>query len=409
MTQRKIFKEKSITKYVAESSFGAGGTAARTWISKADGLPVTKINEVAVMDARQHAWDKLTPTQTLDSWEWKISQTVRMLASKLTAGATPATPANLGGLKTAFGGANESAGTTIGGTGTATTTSFTCGTGGHGSRFVVGQFINIPVSGVNYWTIVESISGDDITLAIALPSAPADGAAVNNMLTYWPTHPSGGTMYLEHCFPDHSDLQFKLYGGIADLEFGTDMDKACQIVQSYKGKNWERGALSLDTSTYTADTQGSQFVWSLGDCILQGTGTTTRTLLTLVNWSFKVMYPGAFINEVTATGSMGASSAYRQLSEHFAEIQLRTLFDVDWWTTHQGQNQVRCAFVIPAGSGTSRQFYAHHFPRATIIGDPVVVNDGDGNPLYMDVTLHAQINPSASTVPGRSPYLTSIG
>lgn len=414
MTQRQIFSEKSITKYVAESTLGGGGTAARTWISKADGFPVTKISEVPVMDARQYAWDKQTPSQSLKSWEWKISQTVRMLSAKLNAAATPATPANIVGLKTAFGGSgasNESAGTTIGGTGTATTTTFTCGTAGHYARFQVNQFINVVISGVNYWSIVKAVnSGSNaITLAIALPSIPADGAVVHNMLSYCPTHPSGGTMYIEHVFPDHSDLQFKLYGGLADLEFGMDSDKACQIVQSYKGKSWERGALSLDTSTYTADTQGAQFVWSLGDCIIQGPNTTTRSLLTLVNWSFKIMYAGAFINEITATGSQGASGAYRQLSEHFAEIQLRTLFDVDWWTTYTAQSQVRCAFVVPAGSGTSKQFYGHHFPRATIIGDPTIVKDGEGNPLYMDITLHAQIDPTESTVFGRAPYIVSIG
>lgn len=409
MTQRIIIPEKCIVRHVKESSFGGGGTAARTWISKADGLPVTKTSEVAVLDARQHPWDKQTPSQTLQSWEWKVSQTLRMLSAKLNAAASPTTPSNLSGLKTAFGLANENGGTTIGGTGTATTTTFTCGTSGHGSRFKVNQFINVVISGVNYWSIVKAISGDDITLVIALPSTPADGAVVYNMLSYGPQHPAADTQYLEAVFTDHADLQFKLYAGLADVEFGTASDKSCQVMLAYKGKKFERGALSLDNSTYDADTQGSQFVWSTGDCILQGAGTSTRSLLTLVSWSFKLMYAGAFVNEVTATGSQGASGAYRQLSEHFAEIQLRTLFDKDWWTTYTNQNQVRCAFVIPAGSGTSKQFSAHHFPRATIVGDPAVVKDGEGNPVFMDITLHAQIDPSEATEWGRLPYVYSQG
>lgn len=403
MSQQNINPELCRSKACIETAYGTPDTFTDFFNLESDAVPECMQTENAIMDASLYMHDDQAPTFGLKSWTWKPSILVRPSTTRLNAAASPSTPPNLIPLKGILG-QYVAAGSTVEASPSPTATGFTVASG-HGARFRVNQIIIVN----GEWTVITGISTDALTLGIALSDAPSASDVVYNTYNFWPDPANAQSMAFQH-FKHDSDQQYKLFGGTGGVEFSLDHDKNIMLAYNLRGKNHERGALSISVD-YAADTQGSPFNFSLGECCLVDPTATVRTLSTVEKFTVKIEDTMDFVKEVTGASSasarQGHTTTYRKASKKFATVTIRHRYDPDAVTTWQAQTTLRFVMAFSQGSGTSRRWFAIHMPRCRIIGSPK--EPADNSRSWTEFTLCSAIDATATTDFARSPFICAIG
>lgn len=338
--------------------------------------------------------DELLTVQALKSWDVSGSFNLRCESSQLNAAATAVTSSITELLTSALGGASAAGGSAV--IGTPSTTSVPV-TNGQATRFTVGAWCAVGVSGVLYPAKSTTVNtGTDIlTVWPALPSAPAVAQLVINGYNNWPAETNVSSLALTLASAQQSGMQWTLNTGLVnDLGFSLSrtglVSASCKIM----GKSWTGpSAQSLATTAYS-ESQTAPLACRDAYMFLQTPATTTRVAYSFISCDLKISIKRMHLEEFSGANEQ-TSGTFNVGDRMFATATIKCRFDPDIEGFYTNQSQVTLVIVVPSGSGTSKRFVIFEMPLCYINAKPQTSEESGRT--VMTFTLMSQLSTANSS------------
>jgi hypothetical protein len=269
-----------------------------------------------------------------------------------------------------------------------------------GSNYPAGTWIGVSIDTEIVPARVATQTGESLTVAHSLGGTPVNGVPVINSHTYYPAPSGTRTLAVQHAKAGDSSYQWQALGCIPELAIKLDRNGLVQFDWELKAATHSGpSAHSVDISTYTADPMGRP--WAVKDavCLLQATGTTSRTHYPVRSIGVKMSLGKQFLEELG--GTEGKTGVMRVGQRVFAEIALRFVADRARHTDWSSRTDLQFVAMFPQGSGLSKRWFIVDAPKVVIVGQPKTTKDG--GVMVTDVTLRTKINTSGTTDLARAP------
>lgn len=410
MAQATVLSRTGATYVGIESAFGTtASTMVRTFPLQGT-VDVSGLarSELKVEDERVRGFAHVSPIHGLRSENSAIKMEclLRPDGTQLL-GPSAAVPANPSGLHSLFAGLLGTAGVSAGagslyvGQGStvvsATSSSVTV-TGGHGARFVKGQWIAVQITASALQCVrVTNIATDTLTVWPNLTATPTTGYLVGNGYTFSPAQYHTGSLTIQHAKAVGSSVtaaQWTANGCIGDIAL-----------------TWERGQLpraqfDLKSATHTGPSSQAISVAASSDgsgstagvynatTLLQTFATTTNTNVKMLSAGVKLNGGMMFLNDLGSTE--GVSGCLRIPQRPFATATVKLPFDPTLDTTTWDSQSALCLVqIVPIGTGLTQRFVGWELPNCVIVGKPKVSDDAGR--LVTEITLEALEDPNVTS------------
>lgn len=379
MAEKVLITRTGRTKIGIESAFG---TLAGTMVDifpDAGGLLDLKQEQLKMRDERPTKTAHQQNVQGQKSWGGKLGFKLRPPALQLTSLASPATPPQMVATKALWGGEQKAAGSTV--ASSADTSTITVASG-HGSRFPVGTWAAVVISGVPVPFKVVAVDADELTVFPALPSTPSTSAVVYNSCTYYPTQSNTQSISVQHAKPNAAngsdyDQQWEARGGTGDLGFEMKTGQVPMCSFDLRGAPWSGpdSAPGLLPAPFAEDTQGAPFVFNNATVLWQPVDTTTRVHTPIAGVDFK--FDGQMMHLEDPGGVEGKIGVERVGSEFMmVSGTIAKRFDATFDGYYSPSTPLWFCAMIPLGSGTSKRWAVVEVSTMFLAQKPGLADDG---------------------------------
>ena len=378
MAEKVLITRTGRTKLGIESTFG---TLAGTMVDvypDSGGLLDLKQEQIKLRDERPTKTAHQQNVLSMLSWGGKMAFKARAPVAQLNAAATAVTPPQ--GLlpKALWGGEAKAAGSTIV---SATTTELTLASG-HGSRFPVGTWGAVVISGVPVpFKVITQVS-DVIGVYPTLPGVASASAVVYNSVCYYPTQSNTQRLSVQHAKPNAAngsdyDQQWEARGATGDLGLELKIGQVPMLSADLRGAPWTgpSSAPGLLPAPAAAETQGTPFVFNNATVLWQPTTTLTRVHQPIKGIDFK--FDGQMMHLEDPGGTEGKIGVERVGSEFMmvsGAIQKR--FDGTFDGYYAAGTPLWFCAMLPLGSGTSTRWMIVEISTMFLSQKPGLADDG---------------------------------
>jgi hypothetical protein len=148
---------------------------------------------------------------------------------------------------------------------------------GHGTRYAEGGACVVYVAGRPYMREIGDVTGDNLTLKMALPAAPGAGINVLNCATFYivPASVGGAGDSLAFRFLGEDTEDYWLYRGVAGtFTVETGVDEQLVLALSARAADWDRDD-SIGPVASGTHVGGGPLDWRWGEVQLGTPGSTT--------------------------------------------------------------------------------------------------------------------------------------
>lgn len=244
-------------------------------------------------------------------------------------------------------------------------------TGGHGSRFAVGQpIIVIDGSGGYQVRRITSIATDTLNVSPDWSSNPSAGHDVLNAQYFYREESHTQTLTVEQATGGDQgtpEAQRRARGTYGQCAWTAQIGAIPTLAFSAQSAAHDGpGDLSIPTTAQTDDMgaplvwQGESYWWS-GSTAPSHTCTTEVGITVENQWTVNPCGGNASgIGSVVMTGGRTAP----------VRVQLKTLFDAAHWTAFSSGTERSLLLITSRGSGSSQRFAGWLFPRVVIVAEP---------------------------------------
>lgn len=400
MSRKVINANQAQTTIGSESTFGTvAGTLERIYPKEGISLEINQM-EVEDMSESIYLFDQKDTVSGYKDAACKLSLYLAPRTAQLAVSDVPVftDTGNSILLKNAFGGytASGSSGIVSG-----TTSSIVVDAG---SKFAIGQWVAVPVSGALYPCKVTNISTNTLSLYPDLPGNSASGSVCVNMENFYPTENNSGSFSIEHCKAEDTDVQYRLLGCIANGNIKVAKDAPIMFEADVKAADWSQGALGISIAEGTAE-HTAPFFCNDAMVILQPKATTTRTNYTLLSIEPKTELSNIFLEEFG--GVQGKTGPVRNGKRGIVELSVKLAFDTDQYTRFDAKTSMFFAYAASKGTGTSKRFVGFDIANAVFKEIPKITEEQ--GIMYLEGTLIGKLNSTHTTDLSRSPMTVFWG
>lgn len=349
-----------------ESTFGSAPSVTRCFPDTGSTLVLTQAN-LPNNDERVRVKAHLKPVQGLKSGTATLKTKLRPDGTQLTTGASAATPWLGVALKAGLGGEASGGGSTV--QTSSTTTSLIVGTG-HGSRFKIGTWIGVEVSGALEWARVVNVSTDTLTLVPALSGTPTTSGVVVNSYCYFPTETNTQSLYFQHAkAQDSSASKYSLGGGLTGLKLTTQRGEYLSAEWSLQFVTWAAPTTDTVAVTTASDGMAAPVVMRNATTLLQAAATTS----TKVHYPIEVLDvelpQNLAMDYVKELGGVEGNVGVMRAGEcrPWTKLKLTVRADSQLKTWYDAQTTLQFVLQVPAGSGTTTRAVILDVPSCVIV------------------------------------------
>jgi len=381
MTQIALPSKQGSSFWGVETVFGTTGSPVRAFPTSIEITP--EQTNIKVEEERNRGKAHQKPVQSLKRCSGKISWLIKPDGTQLTAAASPATPWGNQPFKTLWGGEQSGAGSTV--QSSSTTTSVIVGSG-HGSRFAVGTWIAVEVSGELEPTKVIAISTDTLTVWPQLSGTPTTSGLVVNSYTCYPTdayavHNASTSLTFQHAkaatgVTGYGNYEWTLNGCTGNIDVAIERDKLIQATWNLKGASWTGPSSQSLTVSAGTDAMSTGMPVRTGTVLVQALSSTSRTHVSTRSIAIQFAEENQLIEEMEGT-TEGIVGVQKVPVRPAATVTLKQLADTSIDTNHYvSQTSLAVIFWTKYGSGTTARFVGFEFPTMVVAEKPKMVDDG---------------------------------
>jgi hypothetical protein len=323
--------------------------------------------------------------------------------TRLDYGASASTPPLGIFFKGLFGGEVAAAGAALA---SATTSSFTCSTPAHASRFTIGQLAWVCVGTTYHPVVVSSVDAGTGEVGFwPSTSGAADGGDALNAYNYYPAESNTQSLCFQHALAGDASHQWTLNGGTGGMELKLDANGLVRCDFDMKFAKHTGPSSQSIVTTHAADAMSGLFAVKDALFLYQAAATTTRVSVPVRALSLKMNFGMEHLPDIA--GVEGTAGVMRTGQRVFAELTVKlTGSDVDYQTTWSGRTARRVLLALSVGSGTSQRMAALYMPAAKIVGKPRTITEGGIK--CTEMTLRSFIDTSGAAAIARAPLVLAI-
>lgn len=400
MAIKTINPNQAQTSIGVESTFGTVAASMKRIYPK-EGIDLKIMTEMKEDDSESiYLFDQKKTLAGFKSGECKIVNYVAPRTSQFTVASTPVVGDTGEGvlLKSVYGGYQAGANSGIV---SATTDSVTVD---DGTKFAVGQWILVPVSGQLYPAKVTAVAANLVSFYPEVASAPSSGSIVVNTENFYLTEDNTQSITVEHAKAEDSAVQYRLLGGMTNGTLKVARGEKISFEVDVKAASWEQGSLSISVTEGT-NTQTAPMLSVPLTCLLQPVSTNTRVHYSLLSADIKMEASNVFIEELG--GVQGRSGVARNGKRGVVEATVKMQFDQDQYDRFTAQTDLFFALWASKGSGLSKRFVIADVSNCFFKDQPQISEENGF--MYLEGTLVGQLGTVHTTDLSRSPTLLSYG
>lgn len=284
---------------------------------------------------------------------------------------------------------------------------------GHGSRFVVGQWIGVELTGGLSVHQVTAISTDTLTLQPPLPASPAGSEVVRNLFNYYPGEDDTTTFTVDHA-PIESgsaEAQSRGRGCVFSPELTITFGEVPMLTLTGTSADHDGPAdLSLSQSAVTDDmsapfafdvSSGNGAVWLASSLASAPSASLIVTA--------KLTYPRQW-QEIPGAGGVSSLAAVKEVAGPQQPIQVELELrggtaEVTAFASMTSRHLV--LYSLSSTTAASARVVGYHIPNAVPAAPPTVQINGEL--AFCRMTLTAQRNTLATTEIGSANVIAFVG
>jgi len=286
-------------------------------------------------------------------------------------------------------------------------------TTGHGTRFVVGQWVAVVTSSGLEPRRVTAIATDVLTLSPPLSGTISGGEEVRNCYCYYPTEDDTTTYTVEHAPIEAGSNEAQTRGrGVVfnSPEIAVEFGGVPKLTLSGTSAAHDGpGDLSLSESAQTDD-MGAPFAFDVSDgsgVVWLASSIASVPSASLIA-SMKVSYPRQW-QAIMGAGGVSSLAAMKEVASPSQpitiELELRGgTAEVTAFASVTARHLILWSVY---GSGTSARVIGFHFPNTIPVVEPVVQVSGEL--AFCKATLIAQRDTLASSDIGSANMIVFLG
>jgi hypothetical protein len=257
---------------------------------------------------------------------------------------------------------------------------------GHGSRFAVGTWIAVEVSGELEPTKVIGISTDTLTVWPQLSATPTTNGVVVNSYTMHPidayaVHNASTSLAFQHAkaasgVTGYSNFQWTFNQCTGSLEIVVERDKLITATWNLKGGSWTGPSSQSLTVTAASDAMAAAVPVRTGTVLIQSLSTTTRTHESIRSLTLKFADENQLIEE--AEGSTEGFVGVQKIPQRPGVIAtIKCLGDTSIFSSYYtSQTTLALMCWTKFGTGTTARFVLVELPTCVVGTLPRYVDEG---------------------------------
>lgn len=397
------------------STFASGGTLVRIYpVAGSIGWNLDQ-EQLDVKGLRIRPADTRAPVQGRKSGKAQFDLMMQANATYLNAAATPQTTDPIIEVLTTCCGAAPSFGAGSVTTGSPTKNSWTLSA--NGSNFPAGQIGMIANSSATSGFDVVRILTQSSNSLTSYPdttsdAAPAVGAVMACMVTYYPSFTNTKSGELVVCSAQDANLQWLLTGCRGEFQMSFKQGDINKISVSLEAGTWTAANAAGNSISHSADPLMDPFTMIDSICYLQAVSTTARTAVTIDSADIKLVFGTEFTETLTG-GTQGKRGVVRakDLEKPAATLEVMVPIDTAYDTAYTAKTAytfMLCGFMTDTNSKV--RAFAVDLPRVRLIAPPAPVKGSDGLVKYK-LSFQAELDQSCtgSTALATAPWRFAIG